>query len=146
MPDGTSRFTHKGQTVHHFLNASTFTEYGVFVATSCTKVTLTSCAIGFLRLILLLEIPDTVPLETVCLLSCGVGTGYGAAVKAAKVENGSRCAVWGIGGVGLSVIMGCKAAGASQIVAIDLCPAKFEIGKNFLTKITSVSEAIKLKD
>ncbi|KAH7694445.1 zinc-binding dehydrogenase, partial [Aphelenchoides avenae] len=111
MPDGTSRFTHKGQTVHHFLNASTFTEYGVFVATSCTKI------------------PDTVPLETVCLLSCGVGTGYGAAVKAAKVENGSRCAVWGIGGVGLSVIMGCKAAGASQIVAIDLCPAKFEIAK-----------------
>ncbi|KAH7718292.1 Protein H24K24.3 b [Aphelenchoides avenae] len=81
------------------------------MASSCTKIRLDA------------------PLETVCLLSCGVGTGYGAATKACKVEAGSRCAVWGIGGVGLSVVMGCKAAGASQIVAVDVCPSKFDIAK-----------------
>lgn len=48
-----------------------------------------------------------------------------------NVEKGSRCAVWGVGGVGLSVIMGCKAAGASEIVAIDLVSSKFEIGTDF---------------
>ncbi|KAH7725010.1 Protein H24K24.3 a [Aphelenchoides avenae] len=112
MLDGTSRFSHEGRTIHHFLGGmSTFSEYTVCVATSCTKI------------------DDSLPLNTVCLLSCGAGTGYGAAVKVCHVEKGSRCAVWGIGGVGLSVIMGCRAAGASQVVAIDLVPSKYSIAK-----------------
>jgi len=65
----------------------------------------------------------------VCLLGCGVPTGYGAALNTAKVEEGSNCAIWGLGAVGLAVAMGCRAAGAKRIIGIDINPAKFEIGK-----------------
>lgn len=58
-------------------------------------------------------------------------TGYGAALNTAKVEPGSTCAIWGLGAVGLATIMGCKAAGASKIIGIDLNPSKFEIAKKF---------------
>jgi S-(hydroxymethyl)glutathione dehydrogenase/alcohol dehydrogenase len=75
------------------------------------------------------QINDTAPLDKVCLLGCGVPTGYGAALNTAKVEAGSNCAIWGLGAVGLAVAMGCRAAGAKRIIGIDLNPAKFEIGK-----------------
>jgi S-(hydroxymethyl)glutathione dehydrogenase/alcohol dehydrogenase len=65
----------------------------------------------------------------VCLLGCGVPTGYGAALNTAKVEAGSNCAIWGLGAVGLAVAMGCRAASAKRIIGIDINPAKFEIGK-----------------
>ncbi|KAH7725002.1 alcohol dehydrogenase class-3-like protein [Aphelenchoides avenae] len=70
-------------------------------------------------------------LDRACLLACGVSTGYGVALKVAKVQPNSRCAVWGVGAVGLSVVVGCKRAGASQIVAIDLNPKKLELAKRF---------------
>lgn len=76
-----------------------------------------------------LQIDKTASLNKACLLGCGVSTGYGAALNTAKVEKGSTCAVWGLGAVGLAVIMGCKAAGASRIFAIDTNPSKFAIGK-----------------
>jgi len=57
---------------------------------------------------------DTAPLDKVCLLGCGVPTGYGAALNTAKVEEGSNCAIWGLGAVGLAVAMGCQAAGAKK--------------------------------
>lgn len=62
------------------------------------------------------------------MLGCGVPTGYGAALNTAKVEKGSTCAVWGLGAVGLAVGLGCKAAGAAQVIGIDINPKKFEIG------------------
>lgn len=62
---------------------------------------------------------------------CGVPTGYGAALNTAKVEPGTTCAIFGLGAVGLAVAMGCKAAGASRIVGIDLNPSKFELAKTF---------------
>lgn len=68
-------------------------------------------------------------LGKVCLLGCGISTGYGAALKTANVDKGSSCAVWGLGAVGLAVIMGCKAAGASRIIGVDINPSKFEVGK-----------------
>lgn len=71
---------------------------------------------------------DKAPLEKVCLLGCGISTGYGAALNTAKVEPGSICAVWGLGAVGLAVIMGCKKAGASRIIGVDINPKKFELG------------------
>lgn len=64
-----------------------------------------------------------------CLLGCGVPTGYGAALNTAKVEPGSTCAIWGLGAVGLAVIYGCKKAGAKRIIGIDINPSKFEQGK-----------------
>ncbi|XP_074849645.1 alcohol dehydrogenase 1-like isoform X2 [Carettochelys insculpta] len=111
MEDGTTRFTCKGKQAYQFINTSTFTEYTVVHESSVVKI-------------------DAVaPPEKVCLIGCGFSTGYGAAVNTAKVERGSTCAVFGLGGVGLSVVMGCKAAGASRIIAVDVNKDKFAKAK-----------------
>lgn len=68
------------------------------------------------------------------MLGCGVSTGYGAALNTAKVEPGSTCAIWGLGGVGLAVAMGCKAAGATRIIGVDINPSKFDIGEFYILK------------
>ncbi|XP_065489330.1 alcohol dehydrogenase 1-like isoform X1 [Caloenas nicobarica] len=111
MPDKTSRFTCKGKQIHHFLWISTFAEYTVTPECAVTKI------------------DSAAPLDKVCLLGCGFSTGYGAAINTAKVKPGSTCAVFGLGGVGLSVVMGCKAAGASRIIAIDVNKDKFAKAK-----------------
>ncbi|KAF6207627.1 hypothetical protein GE061_016074 [Apolygus lucorum] len=113
MPDGTSRFTCKGKQLFHFMGCSTFSEYTVVAEISIAKV------------------DSSAPFEKICLLGCGVPTGYGAALNTAKVEPGSTCAIWGLGAVGLAVAMGCKAAGASRIIGIDLNVSKFDVGKKF---------------
>jgi len=113
MPDGTSRFTCKGQTLFHFMGCSTFSEYTVVADISVAKV------------------DEAAPLDKVCLLGCGITTGYGAALNTAGVEAGSTCAVWGVGAVGLAVIMGCKAAGATTIIAVDINNGKADLAKQF---------------
>ncbi|XP_077999154.1 alcohol dehydrogenase class-3-like [Glandiceps talaboti] len=113
MPDGTSRFTCKGKTLFHFMGTSTFSEYTVVAEVSVAKV------------------DEAAPLDKVCLLGCGISTGYGAAINTAKVEEGSSVAVWGLGAVGLAVIMGCKVAGATRIIGVDINPDKFDIAKQF---------------
>ncbi|XP_015271461.1 PREDICTED: alcohol dehydrogenase 1A [Gekko japonicus] len=107
MPDGTCRFTCKGKSLHHFISTSSFTEYTVVHENAVVKI------------------DAAAPLEKVCLIGCGFSTGYGAAVQTAKVERGSTCAVFGLGGVGLSAVMGCKAAGASRIIGVDINKSKF---------------------
>uniref|UniRef100_A0A452GY87 Enoyl reductase (ER) domain-containing protein n=1 Tax=Gopherus agassizii TaxID=38772 RepID=A0A452GY87_9SAUR len=111
MPDKTSRFTCKGKAIHHFLWISTFSEYTVMPDSAIARI------------------DDDAPLDKVCLFGCGFSTGYGAAINTAKVEPGSTCAVFGLGGVGLSAVMGCKAAGASRIFAIDINKDKFSLAK-----------------
>uniref|UniRef100_A0A8D0HGE8 alcohol dehydrogenase n=1 Tax=Sphenodon punctatus TaxID=8508 RepID=A0A8D0HGE8_SPHPU len=111
ITDGTTRFTCRGKPVHHFLTTSTFTEYTVVDESAVVKI------------------DAAAPLEKVCLISCGFSTGYGAAVRTAQVEPGSTCAVFGLGGVGLSTVMGCKAAGASRIIAVDINKDKFAKAK-----------------
>lgn len=113
MPDGTSRFSCKGKTLYHFMGTSTFSEYTVVAEISIAKVA------------------ESAPLDKVCLLGCGISTGYGAPLNTAKVEPGSTTAVWGLGAVGLAVAMGCKAAGASRIIGIDINPDKFPVAKEF---------------
>lgn len=113
MPDGTSRFTCKGQEVFHFMGTSTFSEYTVAAAVSVCKI------------------DASAPLDKVCLLGCGISTGYGAVLNTAKVEAGATCAIWGLGAVGLATAMGCKKAGASRIIGIDLNADKFPIGEKF---------------
>ncbi|XP_072394327.1 alcohol dehydrogenase class-3 [Diabrotica undecimpunctata] len=113
MPDGTSRFRCNGKELYHFMGCSTFSEYTVVADISVTKIN------------------SAAPLDKVCLLGCGVPTGYGAALNTAKVEKGSTCAVWGLGAVGLAVGLGCQAAGASRIIGVDLNSDKFKIAKNF---------------
>ncbi|XP_053410594.1 alcohol dehydrogenase E chain [Nycticebus coucang] len=111
LQDGTTRFMCRGKPVHHFLGISTFSQYTVMDENSVAKIDAAS------------------PLEKVCLIGCGFTTGYGSAVKIAKVTQGSTCAVFGLGGVGLSVIIGCKAAGASRIIAVDVNKDKFAKAK-----------------
>jgi len=113
MPDGTSRFTCKGKTLFHFMGCSTFSQYTVVAEISVTKVV------------------DHAPLDKVCLLGCGISTGYGAAINTAKVEAGSTCAIWGLGAVGLAVALGCKAQGATRIIGVDINDDKFEPAKKF---------------
>eukprot|EP00730_Choanoeca_flexa_P005382 TRINITY_DN11932_c0_g4_i3.p1 TRINITY_DN11932_c0_g4~~TRINITY_DN11932_c0_g4_i3.p1 ORF type:complete len:298 (+),score=55.32 TRINITY_DN11932_c0_g4_i3:232-1125(+) len=107
MPDGTSRFSIDGKTIYHFMGTSTFCEYTVVAEISCAKIA------------------DDAPLEQVCLLGCGVSTGFGAVFNTTKVEAGSSVAVWGLGAVGLAVIQAAKKAGASRIFGIDVNPDKF---------------------
>jgi len=113
MPDGTSRFTCNGQKLFHFMGCSTFSEFTVVADISVAKIN------------------ENAPLDKVCLLGCGVSTGYGAALNTAKVEPGSTCAIWGLGAVGLAVAMGCKAAGASRIIGIDINSSKFDMARKF---------------
>jgi len=72
----------------------------------------------------IVKIPSDFPLEQACLIGCGVTTGVGAALFAAKVKPGSTTAIIGCGGVGLAAVQGCRIAGAENIVAIDTNPAK----------------------
>ncbi|XP_040607661.1 alcohol dehydrogenase 1-like [Mesocricetus auratus] len=109
--DGTCRFTCKGKSIHHFSNTSTFSQYTVVDEIAVAKIDGAS------------------PLEKVCLIGCGFTTGYGSAVNVAKVTPGSSCAVFGLGGVGLSVVIGCKTAGAARIIAVDINKDKFAKAK-----------------
>lgn len=111
MPDGTSRFTCKGQTVYHFMGTSCFSEYTVVAEISCVKI------------------DPSAPLNKVCLLGCGITTGYGAALNTAKVEEGSTVAVFGLGGVGVSVIQGCVRAGAKRIIGVDIDEGKVKLAR-----------------
>jgi S-(hydroxymethyl)glutathione dehydrogenase/alcohol dehydrogenase len=109
MPDGTSRFSKGARTVFHYMGTSTFSEYTVLPEISLAKVR------------------KDAPLEKVCLLGCGITTGIGAVLNTAKVEPGATVAVFGLGGIGLSVVQGAVMAGASRILAIDVNPSKFEL-------------------
>ncbi len=111
MPDGSSRFSLKGKTIHHFMGTSTFSEYTVLPEIAVAKVN------------------KAAPLDKVCLLGCGITTGIGAVLNTAKVEPGSTVAVFGLGGVGLSVIQGAVLAKASRILAVDINPEKFEMAR-----------------
>jgi len=114
MPDGTSRFTLKsdGSTLWHFMGCSTFAEYTVLAEISCAKVD-----------------PVLDPKKS-CLFGCGIATGLGAVWNTAKVEPFSSVAVFGLGAVGMAVVQGAKAIGATTIVGIDVNPKKFELAKS----------------
>ncbi|AUN95160.1 S-(hydroxymethyl)glutathione dehydrogenase/class III alcohol dehydrogenase [Pseudazoarcus pumilus] len=111
MPDGTSRFSLGGKTIHHYMGTSTFSEYTVLPEIALAKIN------------------KEAPLEKVCLLGCGVTTGIGAVLNTAKVEPGATVAVFGLGGIGLAAIIGAVMAKASRIIAIDINPDKFEIAR-----------------
>jgi S-(hydroxymethyl)glutathione dehydrogenase/alcohol dehydrogenase len=72
-------------------------------------------------------LPDGVPPEVAALIGCGVSTGVGAVVKTAEVPAGSTVAVIGLGGVGLSCVMGAVLAGARRIIAVDVSRPKLEL-------------------
>lgn len=111
MPDGSSRFSLNGETLYHYMGTSTFSEYTVLPEISVAKVA------------------QEAPLDKVCLLGCGITTGIGAVLNTAKVEAGSTVAVFGLGGIGLSVIQGAVMAQAARIIVIDINEDKFEMAK-----------------
>ena len=111
MPDGTSRFSFKGKPILHYMGTSTFSEYTVLPEISVAKIN------------------PKAPLEKVCLLGCGITTGIGAVLNTAKVTPGSTVAVFGLGGIGLSVVQGAVMAKASRIIAVDLNPSKWTMAK-----------------
>ena len=111
MPDGTRRFSHKGKPIFHYMGCSTFSEYTVVPEIAFAKIN------------------PAAPLDKVCLLGCGITTGIGAVLNTAKVEAGATVAVFGLGGIGLSVIQGAVMAKAGRIIGIDLNPGKFEMAR-----------------
>ena len=113
MPDGTSRFSHKGKKIHHYMGTSTFSNYTV------------------LPEIALAKIRSDAPFDKVCYIGCGVTTGIGAVINTAKVEPGSNCVVFGLGGIGLNVLQGLRLVGARMIVGVDLNPEREAWGKKF---------------
>jgi len=111
MPDSSSRFSHRGRSIFHYMGTSTFSEYTVVPEIS------------------LAVINKAAPLEKVCLLGCGVTTGIGAVLNTAKVTPGSTVAVFGIGGIGLAVIQGAVMAKAARIIAVDINASKFDLAR-----------------
>lgn len=111
MPDGTTRFYKNGEPIFHYMGCSTFPEYTVLPEISLAKVN------------------KEAPLEEVCLLGCGVTTGIGAVMNTAKVEEGDTVAIFGLGGIGLSAVIGAVMAKASRIIAIDINESKFDLAK-----------------
>ena len=111
MPDGTSRFSKNGKPILHYMGTSTFSQYTV------------------LPEIALARINPAAPLDKVCLLGCGITTGIGAVLNTAKVTPGASVAVFGLGGIGMSVIQGAVLAKAGRILAVDRNPAKFELAR-----------------
>jgi len=111
MPDGTTRFYKDGQPIFHYMGCSTFSEFTVLPEISLAKVS------------------KEAPLEEVCLLGCGVTTGMGAVLNTAKVEKGDNVAIFGLGGIGLSAIIGAKMAGADRIIGVDINESKYELAR-----------------
>ena len=111
MPDGTYRMHLDGADLHQFLLISTFSQYAVVSENSLVKVA------------------SDLPLDTICLLGCGVGTGFGSATNSADVRPGDVVMVVGVGGVGTSAVQGAALAGAAAVVAVDPVPFKREMAE-----------------
>ncbi|XP_021768885.1 alcohol dehydrogenase-like 6 [Chenopodium quinoa] len=111
--DQKTRFSIRGEPVFHYCAVSSFSEYTVVHSGCAVKVR-----------------PD-VPLDKLCLFSCGVAAGLGAAWKVADISKQSTVVIFGLGTVGLSVALGAKLRGASQIIGVDINPDKFEKARLF---------------
>jgi len=113
MPDGSSRFSFQGKPVLHYMGCSTFANYTVLPEIALAKVR------------------QDAPFDKICYIGCGVTTGIGAVIFTAKVEAGTNCVVFGLGGIGLNVIQGLKMVGADMIVGVDTNPAREQMARRF---------------
>ena len=113
MPDGTSRFKAGGESIHHYMGTSTFSNYTVLPEIAAAKIR------------------EDAPFDKVCYIGCGVTTGIGAVINTAKVKPGDNVIVFGLGGIGLNVIQGARMVGADMIVGVDLNPDKAELATKF---------------
>lgn len=113
MPDGTSRFSYKGQTIYHYMGCSTFSNFTVLPDIAVAKIR------------------TDAPFETSCYIGCGVTTGVGAVTNTANVKAGDSVIVFGLGGIGLNVIQAARLVGAGQIVGVDINDDKRDWGARF---------------
>jgi S-(hydroxymethyl)glutathione dehydrogenase/alcohol dehydrogenase len=111
--DEPPRIAAGGETVHQFLNLSSFAEYMLIHEHALTKIR------------------EDMPMDRAALIGCGVTTGVGAVIHTAGVEPGSTVVVIGCGGVGLSCINGAEIAGAARIIAVDTVPSKLDLARKF---------------
>jgi S-(hydroxymethyl)glutathione dehydrogenase / alcohol dehydrogenase len=111
MPDGKSRFSLKGKPILHYMGTSTFSEHVVLPEIAVARVN------------------SAAPLDKICLLGCVVTAGVGVVLNTAQVSAGSTVAVFGLGGVGLSVVQGAVMARAARIIGVDLNPIKWTLAK-----------------
>jgi S-(hydroxymethyl)glutathione dehydrogenase / alcohol dehydrogenase len=109
--DGSTRLSRHGKPLHHFLTVSSFAQYAVVPESGAVAI------------------DARMPLDRAALISCAVLTGVGAVRNTARVRPGSRVAVFGCGGVGLSAVQGARLAGAARIVAVDLTEEKLELAR-----------------
>lgn len=121
--NGTVRFhTQDGRPILHYLGVSSFSHYTVVAQES------------------LIKIEKSIPLDKAALFGCAILTGVGAVINTAKVVPGEPVAIFGLGGVGLSALMGARLAGASPIIAIDVLPAKFGLARRLGADITIAAQ------
>ena len=113
MPDGTSRFSLGDDSIYHYMGTSTFANYTVVPEIALAKIR------------------EDAPFDKVCYVGCGVTTGIGAVINTAKVEPGANVIVFGLGGIGLNVIQGCRLVGADMIVGVDINPGKKALAEKF---------------
>jgi S-(hydroxymethyl)glutathione dehydrogenase / alcohol dehydrogenase len=113
MPDGTSRFSLGGERIFHYMGTSTFSNFTVLPEIAVAKIR------------------EDAPFDKVCYIGCGVTTGIGAVINTAKVEPGANVVIFGLGGIGLNVIQGCRIAGADMIVGVDINPRRRELAEKF---------------
>uniref|UniRef100_A0A831TBA8 NDMA-dependent alcohol dehydrogenase n=2 Tax=Thermorudis TaxID=1649508 RepID=A0A831TBA8_9BACT len=110
--DGTYRMhTKDGQDIGQFAYISTFSEWTVCPVDAVVRV------------------DDDLPLDKICLASCCVPTGFGAAINRAEVRPGDTVAIFGIGGVGINAVQGAAAGGAAKVIAVDLLDYKLEMAE-----------------
>ncbi|MSO75677.1 MAG: S-(hydroxymethyl)glutathione dehydrogenase/class III alcohol dehydrogenase [Alphaproteobacteria bacterium] len=129
MPDGTSRFSRAGQPIWHYMGTSTFANFTVLPEIALAKIR-----------------PDA-PFDKVCYIGCGVTTGLGAVLNTAKVTAGSNVAIFGLGGIGLNVIQGCRLVGADKIIGVDVNvkkqPLAASIGMTHFINPVNVKDVVK---
>ena len=124
MPDGTSRFSCKGDPVMHYMGCSTFANFTVLPEIAVAKVR------------------KDAPFDKICYIGCGVTTGIGAVINTAQVRPGDNVVVFGLGGIGLNVIQGARLAGANMIIGVDLNNGRKAMAEKFgLTHFVNPAEA-----
>jgi S-(hydroxymethyl)glutathione dehydrogenase/alcohol dehydrogenase len=123
MPDGTSRFSIGNEKIHHYMGCSTFSNFTVLPEIAVAKIR------------------EDAPFDKVCYIGCGVTTGIGAVINTAKVEPGANVVIFGLGGIGLNVIQGCRMVGADMIVGVDINPKREALARKFgLTHFVNPTE------
>ena len=113
MPDGTSRLSHGGEMLYHYMGTSTFASHAVVPEIALAKIR------------------EDAPFDKVCYIGCGVTTGIGAVINTARVEPGANVVVFGLGGIGLNVVQGARMVGADKIVGVDINPARQPLAEKF---------------